>query len=888
MRIGDIFLKSGLITQAQLDTALAEKAKNPHLKLGEVLVQCRFTTDRSVAMALATQLRIPFVDLAAMSLEPELVREIDPKLANRHLVIPIEKRGSKLLKIAMADPLDFDAIQAVQFKTGCTVSPTVAGANDIRAAIDRYYQMDDDVEGILGVLKGDSSSGSKSVPARSSIARKGKTQPVEAAEDDDFSEIVAEMEPQEEGDEQLNATELKRQGESAPLVRLVNMILQRAVRMEASDVHIESEERVVNVRYRIDGLMHPIMSLPKWLLGGMVSRIKIMSGLDISERRAPQDGKVKIRVGLKAYDVRVSTLPTRFGEKVVMRMLSTSNAIGSLDMIGLLPSALRAMLPLTELKHGLVLITGPTGSGKSTTLYAFIKELLAHSPNIITFEDPIEYQLQGVNQVQINEKANLTFANGLRSALRQDPDVIMVGEIRDKETLEIALQASITGHLVLSTLHTNDAATSIARLLHLGAKPFQLSAGLAGIVAQRLVRMICSVCRQQQEPSADALSRLRSQLGAKLPSTFYHGRGCERCLGSGYRGRIGVYEVLTIDAAMQRVIIESGSDLQVRETAIEGGMVPMVLDCIDKVRFGLTTIEETERVFVLEAQTTKACPACERAVHPDFTVCPFCSFVLNNRCLSCSRELDPQWTICPYCRTPAGSKFAAPEAMVQRSMSVAAAPAGPPVSVAAVPAPPASPSPPSRAPVDHALVTAPSIRSVPVPAAMEAVFAALAHTPEPGAAPPTEESDNGEETTDLVPSNFALPSTSPSSGDVLIVDADPATQRLVGEHLRENRFEVRTAKDGFEGLAQILARPPRVIILGAETMKSGGYELVRTIRNDASRASIPIIMLSSHAAIEEKLYGMSFGIDDFLDRPFALDDLLERTRSALRRVYGQL
>jgi type IV pilus assembly protein PilB len=820
-KLGEIFIKAGLITDKELETALKEKDKSPEMRLGEILVMLNFATDKEVAMALSAQLNLAFVDLSTLVIEPSVIQAINSKLASKYLVFPIEKKG-KTLKLAMADPLDFDAIQFVQFKVNCSISPVVAAANDIRNAIERYYQMDEDIEDIIKNIR----------------YNKG----IELIESDDIEE---------------NAGELKKKSQTPPIVRIVNMVIQKAARMNASDIHIEPQERIVTIRYRIDGIMHHIMQLPKWLLGGAVSRIKIMASLDIAERRVPQDGKIKMKFEGRAYDVRVSTLPTKFGEKVVMRLLNTSSSMITLDEVGLMPEAMRLMLGLSDLKQGLVLITGPTGSGKSTTLYAFIKELLRRKLNIITFEDPIEYQIASVNQVQINEKAGLTFANGLRSALRQDPDVIMVGEIRDKETLEIALQAGITGHLVLSTVHTNDTASTIARLKHLGAEGFQLSAGLCGIVAQRLVRTICSNCKTEHEPSPQTIAKLKGKLGTEFPHVFYKGSGCDKCSKSGYRSRMGVYEVLAIDPTIQNLIVADASDVQIREKAHENGLLTMAMDCIEKVRYGITTLEELERVFVLEDQLTEKCPGCERLLNPEFTICPYCSFVISHVCYSCGKELESDWTICPYCRADASQQ--------QSSWPG-----------------PGGPNQPYTPPSGYSQQTAQRLeaKAVLLPSKNENSSSSIPVTTTKSQPVTVMAADPAEKLQQMIAHQEV------QETNVLIVESDEILLMGLRSCLEKEHFNIKVARDGFQALEQVLAFKPQLAVIDIMTLHMDGYEFIRALRQDISTTFIPIIILSTKESVEDKLLGFTLGIDDYLDKPFAPEELVTRIRATLRRLYG--
>lgn len=844
-KIENIFIKTGLITEKELEAATKEKEKTPWVSISEVLISLNYATDKGIASVLSTQLGLPLVELPAdMEVDQELLQLFGVKLANKYSIFPISRTG-KILKLAMGNPLDFNAIQAVEFKLTCSISPVVASYADIRAAIERSYSIDEDIEDIINDAR--------------------YSQGPEFVNDQDDNSNMA-----------LN--KLKVESQTAPTVRIVNKILQKAARMGASDIHIEAQQQEVAVRYRIDGIMNDIMKLPKAMLNGIVSRIKIIAKLDIAERRIPQDGKLIMAYEGRQFDVRVSTLPTKFGEKVVMRLLNASNSTVSLDEIGLLPSAMRLMLHFSELKQGIVLVTGPTGSGKTTTLYALLKELLKKKLNIVTFEDPIEYQIPGVNQVQINEKKGLTFANGLRSALRQDPDVIMVGEIRDAETLEVALQASITGHLVLSTVHTNDAASTISRIKNLGGENFQISSGLAGIVAQRLVRTICNNCREVHSPKPNIMKQLQAKAGEDFSYTFYKGKGCDKCSNTGYRGRMGVYEVLDVNNSIQSLIVADASDIQIREQAIENGMFTMAMDCIEKLRYGVTTIDELERVFVLDSKIGDKCPGCEKTLTQQFGICPYCSYVLIHICPSCKKEMDPDWNLCPFCRIDLRKPF-------------------PPIAN------------------DHLLAAAPQQKLLPT----EYNRLALPPMQEQkinqnnlslSAANPPQQlllSNYNEELmeeiiidesyplnkTDIFLPNSNLPTQQQTNVvaerpqyNVLIVEGDEILVIGLQTYLTRENFNVRVARDGFEALESMLAFTPQLVVVDIMTLRMDGYEFIRALRQESSTTFLPVIILSTKDSIEDKILGFTLGIDDYLDKPFSSEELSSRIRTVLRRIYG--
>lgn len=440
------------------------------------------------------------------------------------------------------------------------------------------------------------------------------------------------------------------------IVSRVNQILGDAVRLRASDIHIESQREVLLVRFRIDGLLRDIVKFPKRIAGPVVSRIKIMSGLDIAERRIPQDGRTRFTVGDAAIDSRVSTLPSLHGEKVVIRLLTRGDAVPRLDTLGFEPHQLAVLRSALAMPQGLVLITGPTGSGKTNTLYSAIAEISSPDINIVTLEDPVEVQLPGITQVGVNEKTGMTFGKGLRAILRQDPDVVLVGEVRDSETAELALKASLTGHLVLTTLHTNSAVAALTRLVDMGAEPFLVASSLTAAIAQRLVRKPCPSCAEPYTYTPDelTLTGLGLTLGDLAGATARRGAGCAECGRTGYRGRTAVYEVLNVDAVMRQILIKDPSEATISAQTRAAGMLTLRAAAIEKARCGDTTFEEAVRVTHADHHAPHSCPACERPVEQDMVVCPWCAATLDRgHCERCARTLDPDWKICPWCRTPA-------------------------------------------------------------------------------------------------------------------------------------------------------------------------------------------------------------------------------------------
>ncbi|MDK2820112.1 MAG: type pilus assembly protein PilB [Clostridia bacterium] len=537
-RLGDLLVEAGMITDNQLQQALAEQKRTGE-RLGKVLIRLGFIKEAQMLEVLEFQLGIPKVNISEYKLKPEVVRLVPEGLARRYQAIPIRQEGNRLL-VAMADPLNLLALDDLRRVCGRDILPAIASEEEIEAAINRFWQ--DEIE-------------------------------------TGMTEVAT------------TATVLNDEDEEAPVVRFVNHIIKEAIKVKASDIHIEPQERKVRIRLRIDGLLRDLTYVPLDMLSNLISRIKILAGMDIAEKRLPQDGRFQFNLG-KRIDLRVSSLPTVYGEKVVLRILDRNVMLLPLEKLGFLPDKKQRYISLIRSSYGMVLITGPTGSGKTTTLYATLNTLSSPDRNIITIEDPVEYTLPGINQVKVNLKAGLTFVSGLRSILRQDPDIIMVGEIRDKETAEIAVSAAITGHLVFSTLHTNDAAGAITRLLDMGVEPYLVNSSVIGVVSQRLVRSICPHCREEYQPEQDSLEKIW------LPevSRLYRGRGCKECHYSGYTGRTAIHEVLVMNAELRKLVAQKAPASAIKEAALASGMVTLMDDGLEKVRRGITTVAEVLRV----------------------------------------------------------------------------------------------------------------------------------------------------------------------------------------------------------------------------------------------------------------------------------------------------
>ncbi len=562
--LGQIMLDEGLVTREQLDRAIQMHQRSGG-HLGRILVDLGVTNEQQLARALSIQWGMSFVDLSQESIQPDAVNLIPQHLALRHKVLPIEKTMRRL-KLAIADPLNVVALDDVRLVTGLEIEPVIAPEEEITAAISQHYAADIDL---------------MDEAARNAAG--------------------TELEVGEDRGEEISLDRLRTMVEEAPVVRLVNLMINQAIADGASDIHIEPHRRHVQVRYRVDGILRDVMNAPKAVQAGLISRVKIMANLDIAERRVPQDGRIHVTVDNREFDLRISTLPTVFGEKVVMRLLDQSSTRLGLNKLGFAPVTLDTWYQLISKPYGMIVVCGPTGSGKTTTLYSTLHRLNTTSQNILTVEDPVEYQLPRVNQVQVNPRAGVTFASALRSFLRQDPDIIMVGEIRDRETAEIAIQASLTGHLVLSTVHTNDAPSATTRLIDMGIEPFLISSSLVGVLAQRLVRTICRNCHEAYHPPVEALHRLGVDPKEGEDVVFYRGRGCDRCKGSGYRGRMAVFELMVMTDALRELILRGASAVVIRGQAVQEGMRTLRDDGVLKVLEGATTVDELLRVVFVES-----------------------------------------------------------------------------------------------------------------------------------------------------------------------------------------------------------------------------------------------------------------------------------------------
>jgi type IV pilus assembly protein PilB len=557
-RIGDILIEQGLITPQQLEEVLKMQSAGNKKRIGEILVELGTISREELFKVLQYVYETEYVDLSNYVIDPEVISLIPEKFALQFRLIPLSINDNELV-VAMANPLDVYAIDFVRGHTKIKkIKTMLAAEDDILSAINSYYE--------LGEYK------------------------------DIIEKLGTEIVFKEEEDEDLQ--KLEAISKEAPIIQLVNMLIVQGVKDRASDIHIEPNERGLLIRFRIDGMLHDNRILPNKIKAAIISRVKILAKMDIAERRLPQDGRFQVKFGIKEVDLRVSTIPTVFGEKVVLRILDKSKGLIELKNLGFLAEQLDQFKSMILKSYGIILLTGPTGSGKTTTLYAALNKVNSNEKNIITVEDPVEYKLNRVNQIQILPKIDLTFANALRSILRQDPDVIMIGEIRDTETAQIAVQAALTGHLVFSTLHTNDAASALTRLIDMGIEPFLISSSVIGVIAQRLVRVICEKCKEEYVPSEDIIYglKIKDRLNHESKIKLYRGKGCSFCKNTGYYGRISIYELIVLDEEIKSLIVTKASSNVINELALKNGMKNLKDSGMEKALQGITTIEEVLRV----------------------------------------------------------------------------------------------------------------------------------------------------------------------------------------------------------------------------------------------------------------------------------------------------
>ncbi|MGD0008837.1 MAG: ATPase, T2SS/T4P/T4SS family [Terriglobia bacterium] len=607
-------IESAVLTPKEVKDYVRRAARKKE-PLWATVLEAGKITEAWLADTYAQHLKIPLISLASQSISDEAVHDIPERLARRYSCIPFA-RDERVLRVAMVDPINLAAIQDIEFSTGLKIQLFVSPRSEILAAIDEYFARPE-VDDLI---------------AEEELPPDFQLQPLDVA-----------IELEEEDD---------RQDSQAPeIVTLANRVLLAAIKAQASDIHIEPAEQDFLVRFRVDGVLRDSYKGPISKHAGLTTRLKVLGKLDIAEKRVPQDGRFNVRFKLqnRVVDVRLSTLPTQFGEKVVMRLLGSSGAPYDLKALGLPEEALQTLVDAADQPQGMIIVTGPTGSGKTTTLYSLLSRKLSSKLSVVTVEDPIEYKLEGASQVQVNVKAGLTFASCLRSILRQDPDVILVGEIRDRETAEIAFRASMTGQLVLTTLHTNNSVASVLRLLDLGVDPSVITSSVTTIVAQRLARRTCNRCRGPYTPADLSLEKLKWD---DKDFVFQKGHGCKDCLQTGFRGRIGIYEILKMTAPVRAAINRKATEAEIVKAAAMAGYMSLFKDAGSKIRAGVTTPEEVLRVIQLRDVDENYCPHCSRPMSGVDGACPSCNEHTRSACLGCGSEVSPRWQFCPRCGEP--------------------------------------------------------------------------------------------------------------------------------------------------------------------------------------------------------------------------------------------
>ncbi|WP_305042926.1 ATPase, T2SS/T4P/T4SS family [Geoalkalibacter sp.] len=627
--LGTILEKTGLVPRKAFERAQGERQEGEFVT--ETLERLGLAKENQIARAVQKHLNLELVDIKEIEVPREIARFLPRDLCLRNRILPLSLEANRLT-LAMADPSDFYKCDHIAMMTGLKVRSVVALGSEIARRLTEVWEEGGDLTDVFGDIP--------------------EIEPI-----DEVDIII------EDDDSDINVQDLLNSSEIPPIIRIVNAIISEAVRYRASDIHIEPKTRCSVVRYRIDGILHSKIKIPADLHPATVSRVKIMARLDIAERRKPQDGRITVRTGTRLVDIRVSTMPTISGEKLVMRILDKNAAIRDLEELGLLPDDCRQLQRVIRKPQGIFIATGPTGSGKTTLLYSVLKDMMQSTKNFETIEDPVEYFLEEANQVFVHDRIGLSFASVLRSTLRQDPDVILVGEIRDLETADVAFKAALTGHMVLTTLHTNNSIAGITRLIDLGIKPYLIASALEGIVAQRLVRRICPHCRAPEDPEPEALELLRIP-SAYLAGRNLRGRGCARCNNTGYSGRVGVFEIFTMNDEFRHFICESYKEGELVEMARAGGMRLLMDDGIEKVRQGETTLEELLRVIGPQIRHERTCPHCRRRIEARFAFCPFCGHFRQEICATCRMPQESDWLVCAFCgERRKGSSGSVPHAL---------------------------------------------------------------------------------------------------------------------------------------------------------------------------------------------------------------------------------
>ena len=852
IKLGELFLKAGLIDEGTLGKALAQQ-KISKKKLGEVLRDMGVVDDVEIANALSSQLRIPLRRLDSARLSSDTLDLIPGEIAEHYGVVPIEKTASGL-RVAVADPLDFEAVDALQFITRMQVDVVISPRNDILKAIRNHYARKDSL-------------------------------PADGYGIDIPMEIIQHSDPPDEADRDLlNLAELP------PVIRLVNSILADAIRMKASDVHIEPWKTKLLVRFRIDGIMQEAMRTDKHVHAPLVSRIKVLSGLDIAVRRKPQDGRAQVRFGQDAYDLRVSSLPTAYGEKVTIRILNPASARTGLDDLGLAGDDLENLLTAIQQPQGMVLVTGPTGSGKSSTLYACLNRLNTPDVNIVTVEDPVEYDIDGINQVQINPRAGITFASGLRSILRQDPDIVMVGEIRDPETAKIAFQAAQTGHLVLSTLHTNDAPSAVIRLLDLGVEDFQISSALVAVLAQRLVRQNHDYCKVVEDVDPAMLKRVLPAIGSEGRQVFWKGRGCDDCQQTGYNGRVGIFELMMLTPALRQHISRKVSAQQLRWIARKDGFNTLFEDGIRKALQGVTSLDEVFRVANPETITHVAGPSDYPSV--PITVSPKSATELVDR-RRCWEYRDGAETLRMGTGPP--TVLIVDDAQITRKLlqkalavngcSVVEADNGKKGLRSALDTCPDLIVTDYKMPEMDGVTLIRELKSRPSTAHIPVIM--LTSRDELESEIVVFDAGADDYITKPVNARRFLARVNrflKIAPRVLAVDDSVETLKILRRVLEFQGFVVITAENGADALKLMQRCLPDIVVTDYRMPQMDGMALLRKLKSQPVTRHIPVILLTAKDDVNGEVAGLDAGADDYLTKPVNSKKLLARINRILNRM----
>ena len=833
-----VLRQSGLLTKAQLDHDVGQ-ARKQNVSLIDVVLREERLSEDQLADLIAARTKIPRIRVAASLVDPDAMLKVPDKLARRHNCLPLSIEG-RVLTLAMADPGDYHAIQDIEFASGLSVRAVIATRTEILDGIEERYAAEDRIGSFLA-----------NVPEVTDL---------HIVADDSAQDLI------------VTVADSRSEAEVAPVVKMCNLIVHDAIKAGASDTHIEPTMHDVNVRMRVDGVLRDYTRVPKWLHSPLVSRLKILAKIDIAERRVPQDGRINVQYQGRSIDIRVSTLPTHFGEKAVLRYLG-GGTLPQVDRMGLNLAQSAILDSVIRQPQGMILVTGPTGSGKTTTLYAVLAKLKSPEVNVVTIEDPIEYQVPGINQVQLNPRAGLSFASVLRSILRQDPDVILVGETRDQETAEVAFQAAMTGHLVLSTLHTTSAVATIPRLYDLDVDPSILATSLTLVIAQRLVRRICDQCKEAYLP--DPATALKVGLSA-TDGPVYRGKGCPACGGTGFSGRVGIYEFFRPTNTLRKLISSKARESELRAAARQSGMKLLREDALDKVKQGITSPDEVLRVVQVD-ETEAPCPQCGGLIEADFSTCPYCLCTIRKTCASCGQDLKIEWKACPYCNSNAAQPPSGETADAAAVMSMPSSD-GP---VASRPVPPLPPLPQAAA----FTPPLPPPSPVPVPAMTEAPVRGdtdlrpVVSLEPPMAAPAA-----------VSPAPAAVEGAAPAMRRlrVLVVDDDDDIRQVVAFTLKTLAVpvDVVQAMDGQEAVEMAEAHPPDLVVLDIMMPRLDGFETCTKLRQSVRTAFVPILMLTASADEMSRSKGYLVGTDDYMSKPFQPLDLKLRVTRLLRRTYG--